>query len=135
MSENLASNLWDFIQFDENGLIPVITQQAVTGKVLMLAWMNKAALEETLSTGQMCYWSRSRGKLWRKGEESGQVQKLLELSIDCDGDALLASVEQTGVACHTGRAQCFFYRIDGDKLTVTLTPEKSPDELYGTKKT
>lgn len=130
MSEKLASNLWDFIQFDANGLIPVITQQAVTGKVLMLAWMNKAALEETLSTGQMCYWSRSRGKLWRKGEESGQTQKLMEISLDCDGDALLASVEQTGVACHTGRKQCFFYKIDGDKLTVTQAPEKAPDELY-----
>lgn len=126
----MPDKLWDAIRFDAAGLIPVIAQ-AKSGEVLMLAWMNREALTETLATGRMCYWSRSRGKLWRKGEESGQSQALLALALDCDGDALLATVEQTGVACHTGRKHCFFYAVGKDgSLSVTLAPEVEPAELY-----
>ncbi len=93
----------DTLVFNDAGLIPAIAQAEKTGEVLMMAWMNRAAIEETLATGQVCYFSRSRNKLWRKGETSGQVQRLVELRLDCDGDCLLLLVEQTGVACHTGR--------------------------------
>src|SRR5579871_4126248 len=94
--------------FNENGLIPVIAQQHDSGEVLMMAWMNREALDETLATGRVCYYSRSRQKLWRKGETSGQVQTLRELRLDCDGDTILLLVDQQGVACHTGRRNCFF---------------------------
>src|ERR1700726_4748098 len=96
------------IKFDGNGLVPAIAQQHDTGEVLMMAWMNRAAIEETVATGAVCYWSRSRRALWRKGERSGQGQRLVELRVDCDGDTLVLLVEQTGVACHTGRRNCFF---------------------------
>lgn len=130
--ETQPKTLWDFIRFDEQGLIPVIAQSANSGEVLMLAWMNRDALTETLATGHMCYWSRSRATLWRKGEKSGQTQKLLSLAIDCDGDALLAKVEQTGVACHTGRRFCFFHEVRADgSLTVHLEPDADPEKLYG----
>jgi phosphoribosyl-AMP cyclohydrolase len=109
------------IRFDANGLIPAIAQQYDSGAVLMLAWMNRAALEETLATGRVCYFSRSRQRLWRKGEESGHVQMLRELRIDCDGDALLLCVEQTGPACHTNRTSCFYLRVDGDSVLVIDT--------------
>lgn len=101
------------IQFNADGLIPVIAQDAATRNVLMHAWMNHDALALTLQTGQMHYWSRSRGALWRKGETSGHTQALRTLYLDCDGDTLLALVEQTGPACHTGAANCFFRRVDG----------------------
>src|SRR6185369_10311517 len=91
------------IAFNTDGLVPAIAQQHDTGEVLMLAWMNRAAVEETLRSGNVCYWSRSRLKLWRKGEDSGQTQRLVEMRIDCDGDTLLLLVDQVGVACHTGR--------------------------------
>ena len=110
---NTPAGLLATLRFDDAGLIPAIAQQHDTGEVLMLAWMNRAALEETLATGQVCYFSRSRGALWRKGERSGQTQRLVELRIDCDGDTLLLLVDQTGVACHTGRRSCFF-RAFGD---------------------
>src|SRR5579863_7616293 len=100
--------LLDAIAFDANGLVPAIAQQHDTGEVLMLAWMNRAAVAETLATGQAVYFSRSRDKLWRKGESSGQGQRLVELRMDCDADALLLLVDQHGVACHTGRRDCFF---------------------------
>ncbi len=100
------------IQWNADGLVPVIVQQHDTGEVLMMAWMNRAALDETLATKRMCYWSRSRGSLWRKGETSGNTQKLISISVDCDGDTLLAKVDQTGVACHTGRRNCFFTPLD-----------------------
>lgn len=121
------------ISFNEDGLVPVIAQQFDTGEVLMMAWMNAEALEETLKTGQMCYWSRSRKSLWRKGETSGQAQRLHSLMIDCDGDTLLAKVDQKGAACHTGRRNCFFRTIDNDKLLINQEIIISPETLYGDK--
>jgi phosphoribosyl-AMP cyclohydrolase len=118
------------VRFDADGLIPAIAQQHDTGEVLMLAWMNRAALEETLRTGQACYYSRSRGKLWRKGESSGQWQKLVEMRFDCDGDALLLIVDQTGVACHTGRLSCFYWKVEGDRLVLDKAPLVDPATLY-----
>lgn len=100
------------VAFDERGLVPVIAQSAASGEVLMMAWMNKEALELTLRTGDVHYWSRSRQSLWRKGETSGHVQKLKEFFVDCDGDTLLLKVDQTGPACHTGNKTCFFSKID-----------------------
>ena len=99
--------------FDANGLVPAIAQDHASGTVLMLAWMNREALEKTLATGDMTYWSRSRGKLWRKGETSGHTQRVVEAWIDCDGDTLLFKVEQTGPACHTGAPACFVRRAQG----------------------
>jgi phosphoribosyl-AMP cyclohydrolase len=123
--------LLDSIRFDLRGLVPAIAQQHDTGEVLMLAWMNRAAVEETLATGRACYFSRSRNALWRKGETSGQVQRLIDIRLDCDGDALLLLVDQTGVACHTGRRSCF-YLAPRDGLLAALTqPEVSPEALYG----
>lgn len=119
------------LKFDANGLVAAIAQQHDTGAVLMLAWMNQAAIEETLRTGQVCYFSRSRGKLWRKGETSGQVQKLIEMRLDCDGDALLLLVDQHGVACHTGRRSCFYKAVRGDELVEISAPEVPPEALYG----
>lgn len=120
------------LRFNADGLIPAIAQQHDTGEVLMMAWMNREALEETLDTGRVCYFSRSRGKLWRKGESSGQVQRLQGLYIDCDGDTLLLRVDQTGPACHTGRSDCFFLRVDGDEVVITGNPLIDPETLYGT---
>jgi phosphoribosyl-AMP cyclohydrolase len=124
-------SLLDALSFNADGLIPAIAQAHDTGEILMLAWMNRDAVEETLATGQVCYFSRSRGKLWRKGETSGQVQKLVELRIDCDGDAILLLVEQTGVACHTGRKTCFFRALRNGEAVILAEPEISPAELYG----
>jgi phosphoribosyl-AMP cyclohydrolase len=117
--------------YDADGLIPAIAQDRASGAVLMLAWMNRAALDETLATGRVCYYSRSRGGLWRKGERSGNVQRLVELRIDCDGDALLLSVEQSGPACHTGRRNCFYLKVAGDQLVITAAPTRDPREMYG----
>ena len=110
--QNSASFSLSDVKFNKDGLIPVISQCANTGKVLMMAWMNKDALEKTLSSKYMFYYSRSRSKLWKKGESSGHFQKLLELRLDCDNDTFLAIIEQTGVACHTGSQSCFFKAID-----------------------
>lgn len=99
------------VKFNADGLVPVIAQSAATGVVLMLAWMNRTTLEETLSTGHVTYWSRSRQKVWRKGESSGNVQRLVEAFVDCDGDTLLLKVDQLGPACHTGAPACFFRRL------------------------
>jgi len=122
------------IAFDEHGLVPAIAQQHDTGEVLMLAWMNREAVAETLATGRVCYFSRSRGRLWRKGETSGQEQRLVELRLDCDGDALLVLVEQTGVACHTGRRDCFFRAARNDGWLEIAAPMTTPEKLYGNKK-
>jgi phosphoribosyl-AMP cyclohydrolase len=103
-----ASALPGDVRFGPDGLIPAVAQQHDTGEVLMLAWMNADALAETLATGRVCYWSRSRQALWRKGETSGHTQRLVGLRLDCDGDALLLLVDQTGPACHTGERSCFF---------------------------
>ncbi len=122
------------VVFDAAGLVPAIAQQHDTGEILMVAWMNRDALAETLATGRVCYWSRSRGALWRKGETSGQVQQLVELRIDCDGDTLLLRVEQTGVACHTGRRSCFFRALGPDgELEEILPVTADPKTLYGDK--
>ena len=121
----------DAIAFDADGLVPAIAQQHDTGEVLMMAWMNRDAVEETLRTGRVCYWSRSRGALWRKGETSNQVQRLIDFRIDCDGDTLLLLVDQTGVACHTGRRNCFFNAVRGDGLVETARVEVDPGTLYG----
>ncbi len=121
------------VVFDRDGLVPAIAQQHDTGEVLMVAWMNRDAVEETVRTGQVCYWSRSRAALWRKGETSGQIQRLVEFRIDCDGDTLLLLVDQTGVACHTGRRSCF-YRAWRDGALETITDvEIAPEALYGDK--
>jgi len=119
------------LRFDADGLIPAIAQQHDTGEVLMMAWMNVEALDETLASGRAVYWSRSRGRLWRKGESSGQVQRLVELRVDCDGDTLLLLVDQRGPACHTGRRSCFFHGVDGDTSTILSDPVIDPDTLYG----
>lgn len=119
------------LKFDADGLVPAIAQQHDTGEVLMMAWMNRDSLAETLATGQVCYWSRSRRSLWRKGESSGQTQRLVALRPDCDGDTLLLQVDQTGVACHTGRRTCFYREWrDGDLVSLSA-PEVSEAELYG----
>ncbi len=118
------------IQYNADGLIPAIAQQHDTGEVLMMAWMNADSVAETLATGRVCYWSRSRGAFWRKGETSGQVQRLRELRIDCDGDTLLLLVDQTGAACHTGQRSCFHRAVrDGAVVTLT-TPVADPSALY-----
>jgi len=123
--------LLDAVRYDAHGLVACIAQQHDTGEVLMMAWMNRAALAETLATGRVCYWSRSRQALWRKGETSGQVQRLVDIRLDCDGDALLALVDQTGVACHTGRRSCFYRALRGDELATLTAPEADPTALYG----
>ena len=118
------------LQFDAEGLIPAIAQQHDTGEVLMLAWMNREAVEETLATGRVCYWSRSRRRLWRKGETSGQWQRLVEMRLDCDNDTLLLKVDQQGVACHTGRRACFFQRVRDGKVEVAEPVLVDPATLY-----
>ena len=126
-----AQDVIDSVAFNADGLVMAIAQQHDTGEVLMAAWMNADALRETLAEGRVCYWSRSRGKLWRKGESSGQTQRLVELRLDCDGDCLLLLVDQTGVACHTGRRNCFFRAARDGKLVSIAEPEVDPKDLYG----
>jgi len=109
------------IKFDERGLVPAIAQQHDSGEVLMMAWMDRDAVAETMRTGRACYWSRSRQAPWRKGDTSGHIQTLVDLRVDCDGDTLLVLVDQTGVACHTGQHNCFFRPIRGGALE-TITP-------------
>ncbi|NKB21027.1 MAG: phosphoribosyl-AMP cyclohydrolase [Alphaproteobacteria bacterium] len=120
----------EIIRFDDKGLVPAIAQQHDTGEVLMMAWMNEEAVIETLQNGRVCYYSRSRNKLWRKGEESGQTQTLTDFRIDCDGDTILLQVEQLGVACHTGRHNCFFNAVGEDDIHVIADVEIDPGELY-----
>lgn len=112
MSDTIdRENFLAAVTFNADGLVPVIAQESSTGAVLMLAWMNRHTLEETLATGQVTYWSRSRQKVWRKGESSGNVQRLVEAFVDCDGDTLLLKVDQLGPACHTGAPSCFYRRL------------------------
>ncbi len=120
----------DSLPFNAEGLLPAIAQQHDTNEVLMMAWVDREALAETVRTGRVCYFSRSRGKLWRKGESSGQVQHLRELRLDCDGDAVLLRVDQRGPACHTGRRSCFYNVLQGDRVVVNEAPLVDPDELY-----
>ena len=131
MTTSSADAALSAIQFDPQGLVPAIAQQHDTGEVLMMAWMNRDAVRETLETGRVCYWSRSRRALWRKGETSGQVQRLVDLRIDCDGDTLLLLVDQTGVACHTGKRRCFFRRAGADGLEEVPMGAVDPAALYG----
>ncbi|MFD2364983.1 phosphoribosyl-AMP cyclohydrolase [Pseudoduganella sp. GCM10020061] len=124
------------VRWDEHGLVPVIAQEASTGDVLMFAWMNRDALERTAQLGEAVYWSRSRKKLWHKGEESGHVQKVLEMRLDCDEDVILLKIEQAGgIACHTGRHSCFFQKFDGAQWTAADPVLRDPQQIYSTPKT
>ncbi|GBQ90073.1 phosphoribosyl-AMP cyclohydrolase [Gluconacetobacter johannae DSM 13595] len=129
--EATRARMLDTVRFDAAGLIAAVAQQHDTGEILMLAWMNRAALDETLRTGRVCYFSRSRDALWRKGETSGQVQSLVDARLDCDRDAVVLLVDQQGVACHTGRRSCFFNAMRPEGLVETSAPLVSPDSLYG----
>jgi phosphoribosyl-AMP cyclohydrolase len=121
----------DEVAWDAQGLVPAIAQDAVTGEVLMFAWMNRESLAITAETGQAVYWSRSRGRLWRKGEESGHAQKVLELRVDCDKDVVLLKIEQVGgIACHTGRRSCFFNRLETSGWRDVEPVLKDPKEIY-----
>lgn len=128
-------NEWlDEVPWDEQGLVPVVTQDIGTGRVLTVAWMNREALKETFDRKEAVYWSRSRGKLWRKGEQSGHVQKVLEVRLDCDADAVLLKVEQVGgIACHTGRESCFFRKLENGRWVTTDAVLKDPSLIYGKK--
>ena len=134
MSDDMAGaaqEVLEAIQFDADGLVPAIAQQFDTGEVLMMAWMNRQAVAETLASGFVHYWSRSRDTLWRKGETSGQVQALKDFRWDCDNDTVLVLVEQTGVACHTGRRSCFFNAVRDGKTAVIAEAEVDTKTLYG----
>jgi phosphoribosyl-AMP cyclohydrolase len=121
----------DQVQFDERGLVPVIAQEVLTQKILMFAWMNQQALQETVQTKRAVYWSRSRNRLWRKGEESGHTQLVRDIRLDCDGDVILIKVEQQGgIACHTGRESCFYSRLDSDQWRVVEPVIQDPAEIY-----
>lgn len=125
----------DEVPWNEHGLVAAIAQDAASGKVLTLAWMNREALADTVQRGEAVYWSRSRNKLWRKGEESGNVQKVRELRLDCDADAILLQVEQAGgIACHTGHERCFFRKLQDGKWVSTESVLKDPALIYGRKK-
>jgi len=127
-------SFFDKLKFDANGLIPAIIQEQSTGRVLMMAWMNRASLERTVNEGKTVFWSRSRQKYWVKGETSGHFQKVKEIAFDCDGDTLLIQVEQIGAACHEGYRSCFFRSVEnatGDKITEPQLAK--PDEIYGKK--
>jgi len=119
------------LTFDGDGLVAAIAQQHDTGEVLMMAWMNREAVERTLASGEVSYWSRSRRKLWRKGETSGQTQRLVEFLVDCDGDTVLLKVDQKGVACHTGHRNCFFRTVEAGGLRENAPVLVSPEKLYG----
>ncbi len=119
------------VNWSKDGLVPVVTQEASSNSVLMVAWMDRAALKLTVETGEAVYWSRSRKKLWRKGEESGHIQKIKEIYLDCDKDVLLLTVEQVGgIACHTGRHNCFFNKLENERWVVIASEIKDPQEIY-----
>lgn len=121
----------DEIHFDEKGLIPAIAQDVGSGKILMMAWMNREALQLTAEKMEAVYWSRSRNKLWHKGEESGHVQKVVDIRFDCDEDVILLKVEQQGgIACHTGRESCFYRQLQGDKWVEVESVIKDPKQIY-----
>jgi phosphoribosyl-AMP cyclohydrolase len=135
-SDNMS--FYDQLKFDANGLIPAIVQEQKTGRVLMMAWMNRASLQKSLETGKTHFWSRSRQKFWMKGESSGHVQVIKEIAFDCDGDTLLVQVEQTGAACHEGYQSCFFRSVQGQAAgdaSFRITEERleSPEQIYGKK--
>ncbi len=119
------------VNWSEDGLVPAIAQDAATGRVLMVAWMNREALKRTAEIGEAVYWSRSRKKLWHKGEESGHIQKVKEIRTDCDSDVILLQVEQQGgISCHTGRESCFYSKLEQGEWTAVDAVLKSPDEIY-----
>ena len=128
-------SFYDQLKFDANGLIPAIVQEQKTGRVLMMAWMNRASLEKTLATGRTHFWSRSRQKFWMKGETSGHVQQVMDIAFDCDGDVLLIQVGQTGAACHEGYRSCFFRSVekDGKSFKTTEARLETPEQIYGKK--
>lgn len=119
----MGKNIEDMIRYNEAGLVPAIAQQFDSGEILMLAWMNRESIQETLKTKQVCYWSRSRQQLWRKGETSGNLQQLVELRFDCDQDSILMLVNQTGPACHTGRPNCFYHAVRDGDVAIISQPE------------
>ena len=128
-------SFYDELKFNQDGLIPAIIQEQSTGRVLMMAWMNRAAIEKTISSGKTHFWSRSRRKFWMKGESSGHTQTVKEISFDCDGDTLLVQVEQIGAACHEGYHSCFFRAVDGTAATHKVTEQRlaTPEQIYGSK--
>ena len=130
-SDATIAEVVNALKYNDNGIVPAIAQQHDTGEILMMAWMNKDSVAETLRTGRVCYWSRSRKKLWRKGESSGQVQTLKDFRWDCDADTVLMQVHQEGVACHTGRRNCFYLAVRDDAVVKIADVEINPDELYG----
>lgn len=129
---NTVNKKWlNEVKWDDQGLVPAIAQDAASGAVLMFAWMNREALERTAQLGEAVYWSRSRRKLWHKGEESGHTQKVVEIRTDCDNDVILLKIEQTGgIACHTGRRSCFYNRLEGDGWQAADPVVKDPKEIY-----
>ena len=128
-------SLYDHLKFNAEGLIPAIIQDATNGRVLMMAWMNRASLEKTIETGKTWFWSRSRQKYWMKGESSGHTQAVKDVAFDCDGDTLLIQVEQIGAACHEGYRSCFFRSSTGveTKIAITEPQLESPEKIYGKK--
>ena len=132
MKSGKASESWlNKVNWAQDGLVPAVAQESSSGRVLTLAWMNREALQKTVQTGEAHYWSRSRRKLWHKGEESGHVQKVRTIRLDCDQDVILLEVEQTGgIACHTGRQSCFFLKLEDGKWVITDPVLKEPDVIY-----
>ena len=133
MSDLNPAQPWlDALKWDEQGMIPVIVQDAASGRVLMFAFMNRQALQQTVDSGTAVYWSRSRRRLWCKGEESGHAQRVREIRADCDGDVLLLSIDQRGgIACHTGRESCFFFQLQGHSWVPVDAVLKDPKDIYG----
>jgi phosphoribosyl-AMP cyclohydrolase len=127
-------SIFEKLKFNADGLVPAIVQEASSGRVLMMAWMNEASIKKTLETGKTHFWSRSRKKFWMKGEESGHTQTVKDLAFDCDGDTLLIQVDQIGAACHEGYKSCFFRSVEkkGDSFVITEKQLKTPAEIYGT---
>ena len=130
LSSQTVDTIVNSLTFNADGLVPAIAQQHDTGEILMMAWMNADAVRETLDTNQVCYWSRSRGQLWRKGETSGQTQKMIDFRWDCDADTILLQVDQLGVACHTGRRNCFFNAVRDGDLVIIAEPDIDPEDIY-----
>ena len=134
-NDNFKMSFYEKLKFTSDGLIPAIVQEQSTGRVLMMAWMNRASLEKTIETGRTHFWSRSRQKFWMKGEESGHTQIVKDVAFDCDGDTLLIQVEQNGAACHEGYKSCFFRSVEkGAEFKMTEAQLQKPEEIYGKKK-
>lgn len=132
MSDGTGAGWLEEVAWNAEGLVPAIAQDAASGRVLMVAWMNREALARTAREGRAVYWSRSRGRLWPKGEESGHVQRIRDIRLDCDGDVILLSIEQIGgIACHTGRERCFFRRLQDGRWATTDPVLKDPGDIYG----